>query len=149
MLSSSEKARDYLDWLLTPRAQRVPKTKREFAESIGVSFKTLYNWEKTDWFLKEVKSAKGPLLAAWYGDIMGRLKSIVDEGSDKDSVMAARLLLTQLELPEEKGVSAIPQSVEDMLEAMKALGMKVVEETGSVRTESDETSSAVGEQVES
>jgi len=34
----------YIEWLTTPPADRVPHTEREFALSIDVYHKTLYNW---------------------------------------------------------------------------------------------------------
>lgn len=141
------KAQEYLEWLLTPPAQRSPKTKKEWAEQQGVTARTLTNWQKMDWFVKEIKAAKGPLLAAWYGDIMGRMKEIVDTGADKDAVMAARLLMSLLELPEETGKAPV-QNGDEFIKALEAMGLEIVSKA-DVRTDTSETSSATSEQVQS
>lgn len=139
-MRKEEEAQAYLQWLLTPPAQRSPKTKREFAESIGVGFKTLYNWEKTDWFIKEMRAAKGPLFAAWYGDIMGRMKEVVDTGADKDAVMAARLLMSLLELPEDQ-VKTQTSNTDDFVKALEAMGLEIVAKA-DVNSDDSETSAA-------
>lgn len=43
----------YLEWLVTPPAARVPKTQAEFARQMGVDTTTLRRWEKKDWFKSE------------------------------------------------------------------------------------------------
>lgn len=146
-LRKEEKAQEYLQWMLTPPAQRVPKTKRAWAEENDVAFKTLYNWEKADWFLKEVKAARGPLFSAWYGDIMGRMKEVVDTGADKDAVMAARLLMSLLELPEEKS-KVIADGGDEFVKALEAMGLEIVKKV-DVGTDTSETSAANSERSES
>jgi hypothetical protein len=143
-----EKAREYLEWLLTPPAERSPKSKAEFAAQIGVVPKTLYNWEKMEWFLREVRTAKGPLLAAWYGDVVGRIKSVVDNGSDKDAIAAARLLMSLLELPEERSGKAAGSGIEEAAAAFKALGFELVKKDDD-GTVGDEGGSASSEPSES
>lgn len=36
----------YIEWLLTPKADRVPSTKREFAEELGVTTQSLRNYSR-------------------------------------------------------------------------------------------------------
>jgi len=43
----------YLEWLVTPAANREPKTQAEFARMLGVDTTTLRRWEKKDWFKSE------------------------------------------------------------------------------------------------
>lgn len=43
----------YLDWLVTPASERVPRTQAELARQIGVDPTTLRRWEKKDWFKRQ------------------------------------------------------------------------------------------------
>jgi hypothetical protein len=43
----------YLDWLASPKSLREPKSQTELADKIGVSRKTLYNWQEIDGFKEE------------------------------------------------------------------------------------------------
>lgn len=43
----------YLEWLVTPSSERVPRTQAEFARQIGVDPTTLRRWEKKQVFKKE------------------------------------------------------------------------------------------------
>lgn len=43
----------YLEWLVTPGPERVPRTQAEFARQIGVDPTTLRRWEKKQVFKKE------------------------------------------------------------------------------------------------
>lgn len=120
-----EKATEYLNWLLTPPGERAPKTKLAFAESIGVAAKSLYNWEHSEWFQSQIRQARGPLYASWYGDIVGRMKEIVDTGIAKDAIAAARVLLPHLDVAEDDRQADIDE--EALMAALAALGIKVVD----------------------
>lgn len=43
----------YLEWLVTPGPERIPRTQAEFARQIGVDPTTLRRWEKKQVFKKE------------------------------------------------------------------------------------------------
>lgn len=43
----------YLEWLVTPATERIPRTQAEFARQIGVDPTTLRRWEKKDWFKRQ------------------------------------------------------------------------------------------------
>lgn len=43
----------YLEWLVTPSSERIPRTQTEFAKLVGVDPTTLRRWEKKDWFKKQ------------------------------------------------------------------------------------------------
>lgn len=43
----------YLEWLVTPASERVPRTQAEFARMLNVDPTTLRRWEKKDWFKVE------------------------------------------------------------------------------------------------
>lgn len=44
---------EYLEWLVTPQAERVPRTQLEMSRHLGVDPKTLRRWEKKPTFKKE------------------------------------------------------------------------------------------------
>ncbi len=94
----------YFNWMMTPPIDRIPSTKREMAETMGVNVATLYRYEKDTLFQEKVAGAKRELGAAWYGDIMGRLKEVVDRGKPQESIAAARVLLKHLEVPSDANV---------------------------------------------
>lgn len=120
-----DKATEYLNWLLTPPGERDPKTKGAFAESIGVAVKSLYNWEHSEWFQSQIRQARGPLYASWYGDIVGRMKEIVDTGIAKDAIAAARVLLPHLDVAEDDRQGEIDE--EALMKALAAMGIRIVE----------------------
>lgn len=116
-------AEQYVAWLLTPPAYRDPKTKKEFAQQMGVNVRSLYNWEKGEWFKNRIRSEKGDLSVTWLGDILGRLKEIVDSGPPKDAVAASRVLLSYLEVPEaSEGVDE-----DSVRKILKAAGISIAE----------------------
>lgn len=45
-LMLTKQQEEYLEWLLTPKEGRNPKTKKDWAEQHGVHFNTLGQWEK-------------------------------------------------------------------------------------------------------
>jgi hypothetical protein len=49
-----ENMADYLEWLLTPAAERQPATKTALAEAMGVSLQTLRNYTKEPVFQREL-----------------------------------------------------------------------------------------------
>jgi DNA-binding transcriptional MerR regulator len=44
---------EYLEWLVTPSSERVPRTQQEMARQLGADPKTLRRWEKKPSFKKE------------------------------------------------------------------------------------------------
>lgn len=117
-------AEQYVSWLLTPPGYREPATKKEFAAAHGVNVRSLYNWEKSEWFRNKIKTEKGDLSVTWLGDILGRLKEIVDSGPPKDAVAASRVLLGYLEVPETERTGPDEDTVRKILEAA---GIKIAE----------------------
>lgn len=94
---------EYADWLMQPVGHRVPDTKKAFAEHHNVHVRVLFQWEKNEEFQRKVRGLKQQLGTAWYGDILNRLKDIVDdtEGKPSDSINAAKTLLGHLDVPDE------------------------------------------------
>lgn len=51
-----QEVHDYVDWLLMPESQRVPATKKAYADAIGRTTTTLLVWEKDDrvkWIIQD------------------------------------------------------------------------------------------------
>lgn len=51
-----ERVVEYVEWLVTPEAMRIPGTKTAYAEKIGVNVKTLREWEHDDrvrWLIQD------------------------------------------------------------------------------------------------
>lgn len=94
----------YFNWMMVPPAEREPQTKLEFASIIGISPQTLYSYEKDPDFRRKVSNAKEELSTRWYGDIMGRLKTIVDTGAEGNAINAAKLLLQHLSVPQDESL---------------------------------------------
>jgi hypothetical protein len=91
---AQERREAYLEWLLTPEAERSPKTKVEFAKQLGVSTETLRNYTKSPWFQREfVVRGRTLLRVERAGSI---LESLYTQARDPDhprSVQAAKILL--------------------------------------------------------
>lgn len=49
-----ERQEEYVEWLLTPRAERDPSTKQELAEQLGVTPATLRKYDKEPYVQREV-----------------------------------------------------------------------------------------------
>lgn len=123
---------EYLEWLLTPPAEREPGTKEEFAAQHGIVSGTLRNWEKTDRFQDELRKLKGLWGARWYGDILGRLMSIVVAGGDGAAIQASKVLLQHLEVG-----SADEQADGPSKEQLDAIRSALVEEGYTVVERAD------------
>lgn len=53
-LSTRERQEVYVEWLVTPKAERVPKTKKQLAEDLGVTPQTLRNYDRDPRVQREV-----------------------------------------------------------------------------------------------
>ena len=124
-----DKVRDeYLNWLMTPPGQREPATKKLMAEHLDVAPRTLYNWEGSDEFQREMRTLKGKWGVRWYGDILGRLMNVVQDGQDGNAIRAAQVLLQHLEIAPEKADEVVTsEAVKAIADALKDKGYKVVE----------------------
>lgn len=88
-----ERLQAYAEWLLTPVEERVPSTKAELAELLGVSTQTLRNYSKDPWLQREVvEQGRGLNKVERVQDI---LDSLYRQATDpeKPSVTAARTFL--------------------------------------------------------
>jgi hypothetical protein len=122
---------EYLEWLLTPPAERDPKTKPEMAAQLDVSLRSLYNWENSDLFQEKLSDVKRKWGARFYGEILGRLMDVVQNGTDRDAGSATRVLLGHLvvdDVKESDKVSVNTESLEKLKAALKAEGYTVIED---------------------
>lgn len=51
----------YVEWYAMPEAERVPRTKQEWAETFGVPERTLTSWQKATWFREALSTLYGQL----------------------------------------------------------------------------------------
>lgn len=115
----------YLDWLLTPTAEREPKTKRELAERLGVTPQTLRNYAREAWFQHEI-DARGRKLSK-VERAPEVLESLLNQALDHSSPRSVSAARTWLEYVF-KDVASSPQeqvlnemSDEELLELAASL----------------------------
>lgn len=121
----------YLDWLLTPPADRSPATKTEMAELLGVERKTLYNWEDSEEFQLALTQAKAKWSVRFESDVLNRLIRIIHEGTDRDAIAASRVLLGHI-TTDDKGNSSQGLSAEQ-----RAALRRELEEAGFTVSDSE------------
>lgn len=108
----------YLGWLLTPRDVREPPSKRKFADSLGVTFQTLKNYERERWFQAELdRRARGLFKATRMQDVIDNMYQIATSDVHKNAVSAARLLVdwASRHSQDERTDSMSDISLEDLL----------------------------------
>ena len=117
---------EYLEWLLTPPSERVPSTKTAMAEQLGVERKTLYNWEESEDFQVKLREVKQKWGVRFESDILSRLISVVDGGSDRDAIAAAKVLLGHIAVKDEgKSASGISDAQRAAIrEELRAAGFE-------------------------
>lgn len=105
---------EYLEWLLTPTAERIPPTKTELAELLGVSVQTLRNWSKDAWLQREL-GERGRTLARVERaqDILDSLYEQARDPENPRSVQAAKVLLDYMDRPADQGATADPSELTD------------------------------------
>ena len=93
---------EYLEWLMQPPGEREPSSKTDMAEQLGVSLRTLYNWEAEPEFQEKLRSLKIEWGNRWYPDILNRLMEIGLHGPPAQSVQALKVLLGHIDVKEIK-----------------------------------------------
>ena len=126
-----EKKIEYLEWLMLPPGEREPSTKTAMAESLGVTMRTLYNWEGEQEFQDKLRSLKVEWGNRWYPDILQRLMDVVVHGPPAQSVAAAKVLLQHIDIKDDSGNDAVDIDEElrkRMAEVARSLGYEVLED---------------------
>ena len=91
--SKDERLRFYAEWLATPQASRLPRTKAELATLWGVSRTTLWNYEQEPWLQSEILRRQRSTLTA--SNLQDVIATLVRQATDPDnvrSVSAAKLI---------------------------------------------------------
>jgi transcriptional regulator with XRE-family HTH domain len=109
-----ERQAAYLAWVLQPREERVPRTKKALAERMGVSTQTLYNYDRDPDFTAEVRRRLG---AAFRVDLLPELfRSLYKTATEPENprqVQAARTLLDWLGRAAEEGTQGALAELSD------------------------------------
>ena len=97
----------YLEWLCTPPRDRVPSTKKDYAEKAGVDKTTLGRWEKKEWFIRRWRVAVDEAVGSpdKLQDVIEKLRDEALNGEGASMVAAAKLYLqvtNQLQPPTQK-----------------------------------------------
>lgn len=118
----------YIEWLLQPEGNREPATKEAMAELLGVHVRTLYNWEESDEVQAKLREVKTRWGVRYQPTILRRLMAIVEEGKDSDSISAARVLLSHLDVRTEEEKSKMSNDrVEEIKRDLERLGFKTID----------------------
>ena len=89
-----ERMEVYVDWLLTPSTERVPSSKRELAELMGVSTQTLRNYAKDPWLQGElVRRGRALNRVERASDVLDALYQQAVDTENARSVAAAKAWL--------------------------------------------------------
>jgi hypothetical protein len=122
---------DYLEWLMTPPAEREPSTKTEVAEQLGVAISTLWRWEQEPEFQEELRSLRAKWGIRFHADILARLMTIVQEGTDTAAIQASKVLLPHID------TGPKPVSEEDISdEELRAIARALNEQGYATREQS-------------
>lgn len=111
----------YLEWLLTPKDARDPKTKTEFAAMLDVTVQTLTNYESDRWFKKELwNRAKRSLKLTRWADVVDAMFNIATDVENRNAVSAARLLkeVIQMDLGDSDEVDFSSKTIEELEELL-------------------------------
>ncbi len=92
-MALSPEKKKHAAWLATPRPHRVPKTKREWAEFLGVTDRTLRRWEQDEELWDEVWRLVGMEVDDRLPEVLGHLVDVALSDKDAAAVGAAKLLL--------------------------------------------------------
>lgn len=102
----------YVEWLLTPRGERQPSTKKELAEKLGVTPTTLRNYQKDRWLQAEMaKKARGEARIDRLPDV---LSSLYDQAVDRENPRSVQAAKAYLKWLEETEAARVEEDLEDM-----------------------------------
>ncbi len=119
-----ERMRLYLEWLATPASQRLPRSKKEFASSLGVDVSTLYKYERDPWFQKEFQRlTRGLFKVEKAQRVVDTLFEIATDPLNRNAVSAARTLLEWMDKTHdaEQGIDLSELSEEELLDLAKMI----------------------------
>lgn len=84
----------FVEWLLTPEAEREPRTRGEFADRLGVTTQTLRNYEKEAFVVNQLQSRRrSAFKVAKVDDVIQALYQRATDPESSGGVQAAKILL--------------------------------------------------------
>lgn len=116
----------YLEWLLTPEAEREPRTKRGLAESLGVSTQTLRNYAKDPWLQRElIQRGRALARVERATDVLESLYRQAKDPENPRSVQASKVFLDWIartvDDPQLEDLAELSdEEIEDALESIRA-----------------------------
>lgn len=112
----------YLEWLLTPKPYREPSTKVELAERLGISTRTLRNYDTDPWLRRElIKRQRSAIAITEVGEVLESLLTQAKDPENGRSVQAARVIFDWLARSEDlQQVESMAEISDDDLQAMLA-----------------------------
>jgi DNA-binding transcriptional MerR regulator len=123
----------YVDWLLTPEADRTPPTKKELAESLGVSTQTLRNYLDDPW-LQRTLVQRGRTLnkVERAQDVLEALFQQASDPTHPRSVQAAKVWLEWVNQRHEENLSQdiSDLSDEELLTLLTDMATEMAESNG-------------------
>lgn len=129
-LSTRQRQEIYIEWLVAPKAERTPRTKKELAEELGVTPQTLRNYSKDPRVQREVmKRGRGIARSERALDVVNRLyERALEAESEAAANTAAKLFLEWTERQLEAGVDSIEDmSDEELVEKLVEIQQKLQE----------------------
>lgn len=122
----------YIEWLSTPPAQRVPRTEEEFAKTIDVYKKTLYNWRHEREFRDVWRDTSDDIILSGTEDFRPKImetlaRAAMDERNPRH-VQAAKVYFDNVKAmtpdsDDEVGDKALGMLTDDELEHLLARGL--------------------------
>lgn len=114
----------YLEWLLTPPSRRQPKTKADFAASLGVDRSTLYKYERDPVFQREYQRLSRGLFKVEKAEkVIDTLFQIATDPDNRNAVSAARTLLEWMDkgTESEQGIDLSEMSEDELLQLARMI----------------------------
>jgi hypothetical protein len=128
----------YLQWLLTPKGARSPATQNGIAEELGVSARTLRDWNQHEEFRKVWKREAAKFIARPddIQEVLDALKARALDPTSKDGVSAAKEWLSRVQAPDEvekgTGAKSLSELSTEELMAIAAVKAQVELQTRNV-----------------
>lgn len=121
----------YIEWLLTPAKERSPKTKGEFADTLGVSTSTLRNYAKDPRVQSElVKRGRAINRVERASDVLDALYRKATSVGDRQAVSAAKVWLDWTDKQVNEGDGDLEDLTDQELMDKLAEMYEVVEKRG-------------------
>ncbi len=93
----------YVEWLLTPKAERDPKYKKDLAARLGITPATLQKYDHDPWVRKEyLKRSRVAFTVSRAADVIETLYTRATDPHDPQGVTAAKHLMQYMQAQDER-----------------------------------------------